>query len=116
MKGKGEGHNALSHSCPLRAQFRSPHPSPPSGTDLDGDVRIPDVQCPADPIPPTASSVAETSEDLTPTPGAEGPFTVVPPNRSAVLTALHQQGASMAEMCTALLSPQQLADLEAVAK
>jgi hypothetical protein len=116
MKGKGEGHNALSHSCPLRAQFRSPHPPPPSGTDLDGDVRILDAPCSADPIHATAPSATPDSKDLTPMPGAKGPFTVVPPDRSAVLTALHQQGASMAEMCTALLSPQQLADLDAVEK
>jgi hypothetical protein len=114
MKGKGEGHHALSHSCPLRSQFRAPHPSPPSGTDPDGDVRVPDAQAPSDPTPITVSSATPASETLTPTPGAEGPFVVVPENQSALLTALHHQGASMKEMCQALLNPQELADLSTV--
>jgi hypothetical protein len=116
MKGKGEGHNALSHPCPLHSQFRAPHPSPPSGTDPEGDVRIPDAQAPSVPAPAAETSAMPASEDLTPTPGAEGPFTVVPENRSAVLIALHQQGANMEEMCHALLTPQQIADLSALAK
>jgi hypothetical protein len=94
---KGEGHNALSHSCPLRALYRAAIPDP-----------IPISKGEAQPPVAQSSSDAET---LPPTPGAAGPFTVVSENRSATLVALHKQGASMEELCRALLTTEEIADL-----
>jgi hypothetical protein len=106
-KLKGEGHNALSHSCPLRALYRAsaadPPPPPRCPSDLDGDVSIPDAP----------SSSAHT---IPPTPGAAGPFTLVPEDKCATLVALHNQGANTDEMCRSILSSQQLADLSAVSQ
>jgi hypothetical protein len=99
MKGKGEGHNALSRTCPLRDQYRAIAPSPAHPVDPDGDVRVPDTPAPSD------------AETLPPTPGASGPFTVVSENRSASLIALHKQGASTEELCRSLLSADDLADI-----
>jgi hypothetical protein len=94
-KLKGAGHNALSHSCPLRALHRVtiPDPSPP-------------------PHPAAGEQVPSKAETLPPTPGEAGPFTVVPENRSQTLIALHQKGASTDELCRALLSQEEIADLE----
>jgi hypothetical protein len=102
---KGEGHNALSHSCPLRALYRNgttnPTPSSTCPADSDGDVPIPDAP----------SSSADT---IPPTPGAEGPFTLVPETKCETLIALHKQGASTDDMCHSILSSNELADLSAL--
>jgi hypothetical protein len=92
MKGKGEGHNALSRSCPLRVQYRTTPPTPARPTDTDGDVRVPDAPAPSD------------AETLPPTPGASGPFTVLSDTRTASIVELHNQGASTDEICRSLLS------------
>jgi hypothetical protein len=106
-KLKGEGHNALSHSCPLRALYRAvaadPAPSARHPADSDGDVPIPDAP----------SSSADT---IPPTPGAEGPFTLVPDNKRDTLVAMHKQGASTDEMCRSLLSSEELADFSSVSQ
>jgi hypothetical protein len=98
MKGKGEGHNALSRSCPLHEQYRVIAPTP-RRPDSDGDIIVPDAPTPSD------------AETLPPTPGASGPFTMVLEDRSASLITLHKQGASTDELCRSLLSAADLADL-----
>ena len=97
-KGKGAGHNALSHSCPLRSTYCLPAPTTVS--DPDGNVWVSDAQ-----------SLSE-AETLPPTLGASGPFTLVLETRSAKLVELHQQGVSTADLCHSLLSPEEIADLE----
>jgi hypothetical protein len=106
-KLKGEGHNALSHSCPLRALYRAvaadPAPSPHRLSDSDGNIPIPDApRSSADTIPPT--------------PGADGPFTLVPADKCEALVALHNQGASTDELCRSVLSSKDIADLSTLSQ
>jgi hypothetical protein len=105
-KLKGEGRHALSQLCPLRALYRATAPDPlmSSRRDPDGDIHVPDA--------PGSSDV----DTVPPTLGAAGPFTLVPQNKSSHLMALHEQGANTDEMCCALMSPEQLADLSSISQ
>jgi hypothetical protein len=110
-KLKGEGHTALSHSCPLRALYWTVAPNVTTSshrpTTADEDVHIPDA--------PDALSSSD-SNTVPPTLGAEGPFTLIPENRLAMLVALHNAGANTQEMCQALLTAEQLSDLSSVSQ
>jgi hypothetical protein len=102
-KLKGEGHTALSHSCPLRALYRAvapDHAAPQRGPSAsDEDVHLPDA--------PSSSG----GDTIPPTPGAEGPFTLVTESKSAALVELHNQGATTDDLCRALLGPEQYLDI-----
>jgi hypothetical protein len=103
-KLKGEGHNALSHSCPLRALYRSVAADPSAPT------RRPSV---SDGDAPFPGSSADT---IPPTPGADGPFTLASDSKCETLVALHCHGASTEEMCRSILSTEQLTDLSSVSQ